>query len=55
MINNYDLKDFICKKHNDKYIKFCKNCNLNICLFCQSDHKQHIIIDFGHTIKNNEN
>ena len=54
MINNYDLKDFICKKHNDKYIKFCKNCNLNICLFCQSEHKQHIIIDFGDIIKNND-
>ena len=54
MINNYDLKNFICKKHNDKYIKFCKRCNLNICMFCQSEHKQHSIIDFGDIIQNDD-
>lgn len=53
MINNYDLKNFICRKHNDKYIKFCKKCNLNICMFCQSEHKQHSIVDFGDIIQNN--
>ena len=54
MINNYDLRDFICKKHNDKYIKFCQKCQINLCLFCQSEHKQHKIIDFGDIIENND-
>lgn len=47
MINNYDLKNFLCNNHNDKYIKYCNSCNLNICLFCQADHKDHHLIDFA--------
>jgi surface protein len=54
MVNNYNLKNFICKKHNDKFIKYCQKCNLNICLFCQSEHKKHKLIDFGNIIKNND-
>ena len=50
MINNYDLKNFFCKKHNDKYIKFCEDCNLNICLFCHLEHKGHRLVDFGNIL-----
>jgi len=32
-IINYNDKNYICKKHNDRYIKYCKECKENICFF----------------------
>ena len=32
-IINYEDKNYICKKHNDSFIKYCKTCNENIALF----------------------
>ena len=29
-IINYDLKDYICNQHNKEYIKYCKECKLNL-------------------------
>ena len=29
---NYDLRNYICNKHNNMYIAYCKTCNLNICI-----------------------
>ena len=43
---NYDMKNYICQKHNNNFIKFCKKCNSNICFGCNTEHNKHEIIDF---------
>ena len=40
-IINYDLKNYICDIHNEKYISYCKNCNKNICIYCSNEHNNH--------------
>ena len=40
-IINYNEKNTICKNHNDKFIKYCKECKENICFFCINEHKNH--------------
>ena len=44
---NYDLKNYICEKHDELYNSYCKSCKINICLKCQKAHKNHDIIGFG--------
>ena len=46
-IIDYELKRYICNKHYQTYIKYCKICNKDICLECEKDHKNHKIIYFG--------
>ena len=36
-IINYDLKYFICEKHNENYISFCNNCLKNMCALCMEE------------------
>ena len=36
-IINYDLKYFICEKHNENYISFCNNCFKNMCAICMEE------------------
>ena len=43
-IINYDNKNYICNKHNESYIKYCEDCNIDICLSCTNEHKNHKII-----------
>ena len=33
-IIKYAQINYICPKHNDTYIKYCKQCNINICFSC---------------------
>ena len=40
-IIRYDLKNYICPKHNDTFIKYCEDCHLNICFSCDDDHTEH--------------
>ena len=47
MIINYEDKNYICKKHNDSFIKFCKKCNENMCIICQNEHKTYDIFDLS--------
>ena len=42
-IIDYDYRFYICNKHNNKYISYCKNCNMNLCNKCENDHKNHKI------------
>ena len=48
-------KLIICLKHNNEsYIKYCKDCNINICFLCDMTHKTHktiSIMDLIHEIK----
>ena len=46
IIINYDDKDYICMKHNDSFIKYCKTCNENLCILCENEHNYHNLIDF---------
>ena len=51
-IINYDQKDYICQKHNQFFIKYCKSCKMNICLICENEHKEHNNISFEEMIPN---
>ena len=44
---NYDHKYYICEKHNNSYISYCKNCLLNTCIMCESEHNSHSIEHFS--------
>jgi len=52
-IINYNDKNYICKKHNDRYIKYCKECKENICFLCTNEHKDHNMIELLNIIPNN--
>ena len=51
-IINYKDKNCICKKHNEKYIKYCKKCKENICFTCTDKHYNHNIIELLNIIDN---
>lgn len=40
---DYDLKDYYCNFHGEKYIYYCQKCNLNLCDLCQHDEKHKLI------------
>ena len=42
----YDKKYYICENHNETLIKFCKQCNTNICFSCE-DHDKHETVSLG--------
>ena len=47
MTIDYDKKDYICEVHNDFYISYCKECRLNLCMTCYSEHNNnHNKIDY---------
>ena len=50
MIINYDDKNYICRKHKESFNKFCKTCNENICILCESKHKGHNIFELSEII-----
>ena len=54
-IINYDLKNYICYKHNENYIKYCNECKLNICTECENEHRSHNIIYFGEILSEDNN
>ena len=41
IIINYDDKNYLCRKHNEKFIEYCEQCKENICFFCKGEHKEH--------------
>ena len=53
-IINYNEKNYICKKHKDRYIKYCKECKENICSKCINEHNNHNIIDLLNIIPNKD-
>ena len=30
-IINYDNKNYICNKHNEKFVKYCEECKIDLC------------------------
>ena len=53
-IINFENKNYICDDHNMNYIKYCKDCKLNLCIRCAIEHKEHNNIDFTDIIPNEE-
>ena len=52
-IINYDDKDYICEKHNEKYLFFCEDCRKNICVYCEGEHnREHNLISYGKILPN---
>ena len=45
-IINYDEKNYICIKHDEKFIKYCEDCKIDLCLSCVSEHKYHKILSY---------
>ena len=43
-IINYDNKNYICNKHKEAFVQYCNDCNIDICLSCYNEHKNHKII-----------
>ena len=53
-IINYNDKNYIYKKHNEIYIRFCKDCKENLCFLCINEHNSHNIIDLVNLIPNKD-
>ena len=49
-IIDFDYKDFICKKHYESFISYCKNCKQDLCLLCIKEHHGHEMINYGDII-----
>ena len=47
---NHDNRNYVCDKHNENYISYCKKCRKNICMLCDKEHNNHDIIAFGKLI-----
>ena len=41
IIIDYELKDYFCNMHGERYISYCKKCNKNLCDLCERDHNGH--------------
>ena len=52
IIINYDEKNYICKNHNDLFIKYCKKCKKDICISCANEHFYHDKIDLSEILIN---
>ena len=52
IVINYDDKNYICKIHNDSYIKYCKTCNENLCIICQNEHNNHETFELSEILFN---
>ena len=52
IIIKYEDKNYICRKHNKVYIKYCKNCKEDICISCENEHNNHKIFDLGEILLN---
>ena len=52
IILNYELKNYLCNTHGEKYVSYCKKCNQNLCNSCLSNHKDHTLINFKEVLKN---
>ena len=53
IIIDYELKNYLCKNHGEKYISYCKDCNKNLCDLCGFDHnKNHVLIYHRDIIQN---
>ena len=53
IIIDYELINYICNIHNERYTSYCKQCEINICSTCEITHNfQHSFIYHRDIIKN---
>ena len=52
IIINYEDRDYICKKHNEPFNKYCKTCDEDICFICEDDHVADKIDDLNEILDN---
>ena len=45
-IIKYGNKNYICNKHNETFVKYCKDCKNDLCLSCINEHKNHKVISY---------
>ena len=38
-IIDYEQKNYICSNHNENFSSYCNNCKINLCIECESSHK----------------
>ena len=43
---NYDHKNYICNKHNERFVKYCNKCKTDLCLSCINEHENHELISY---------
>ena len=56
IIIDYDLKNYICKLHGERYTSYCEECEKNICDICELDHNNnHNLIYHRDILKNKDN
>ena len=53
-INDYELKNFICKVHLKSFSSYCEYCRKDICIICQREHLFHKILSYKTIIPNVE-
>ena len=53
-IIDYDTKNYVCQKHNEPFIKYCKECKKNTCFSCDEEHREHKTIFLGDIMPNIE-
>ena len=46
LVIDYDNRNYICRKHNEPFSKYCQKCNKDICIACSNEHKDHDNIDY---------
>ena len=52
-IISYDDINYICNEHNEKYDSYCKDCKVNLCIYCKHN-EDHNIINFKDIIIKDE-
>ena len=43
---NHENKNYICKEHNETFVKYCEDCKIDLCLSCINGHEDHYIISY---------
>ena len=51
---DYELKNYICNEHGERYISYCKTCNTNLCDLCEPKHNKHNFFSLNKSITNKE-
>ena len=56
-IIDYDLRNYVCNKHNKLFQKFCISCQIILCSSCEKEHEFHVgsIENFSEGYKNHKN
>ena len=55
LIIDYELKNYLCNKHGERYISYCKKCSNNLCDLCEIGHdKEHNIISHKDILKKDD-